>query len=109
MTRPAVPAPGSTEWDEPLVAAIYDVSDRIDQEVVDRANADQTTSGPVAIANLPATSILVIAKSGSTWPTRPTSRTDIRVAWLGPDPAPNIVTSGTAGAINNLDLRWRTP
>lgn len=109
MTRPPVPAPGSTNWDDPLIAAIYDVSDRVDQEVVDRTTADLTTSGPVTVTNLPANSLLVVTKSGSTWPVRPTARTDVKVAWLGPDPAPAIVASGTAGALNNVDLRWRTP
>lgn len=63
------------------------------------------------IADLPAGSIFVVAKSGATWPARPTTRTDIRIAWLGADPSPAINTTltGTTGMYNNVDLRWVTP
>lgn len=58
-----------------------------------------------AIDSLPAGTTLTVSKSGSTWPLRPTSRTDIVVAWKGADPSPPIVNSGTAGMINNVDYR----
>lgn len=40
---------------------------------------------------------------------RPTSRTDVIVAWKGPDPSPAIVTSGTGGMLSPHDVRWITP
>lgn len=36
---------------------------------------------------------------------RPTSRSDVIVWWKGPDPSPAIVSSGTAGMLNNVDMR----
>lgn len=41
---------------------------------------------------------------------RPTARTDITVAWKGPDPSPGIIVSaGTAGMLNPVDVRFVTP
>lgn len=63
----------------------------------------------VTIANLPAGSTLTVLKSGGVWPARPTSRSDIVVAWKGPDPTPAIVSSGTGGMLDNVDYRLVTP
>lgn len=60
-------------------------------------------------ANLPAGTTITVMKSGGVWPARPTSRTDIVVAWKGPDPSPSIITSGTAGMMDNVDYRMVTP
>jgi hypothetical protein len=60
-------------------------------------------------ANLPAGSTLTVAKSGGTWPARPTSRSDIIVQWKGADPSPTIVSSGTGGMLDNVDIRFVTP
>lgn len=40
---------------------------------------------------------------------RPTSSSLITVFWKGPDPAPAIVSSGTGGMLNNVDVRIVTP
>lgn len=61
--------------------------------------------GIVPIDDLPAGSSIVVRKTGASWPARPTSRTDIIVIWVGLDPDPAIITSGTAGAMNNVDVR----
>jgi len=60
-------------------------------------------------ANLPAGSTITVAKSGSTWPARPTSRNDIVVQWKGTDPSPTIVPTGTGGMLDNVDIRFVTP
>lgn len=61
--------------------------------------------GIISKDDLPAGSILYVVKVGTSWPARPTARTDIRVIWIGADPDPTIVSSGTGGALNG-DLRW---
>ncbi len=66
------------------------------------------TGGTPTYANLPAGSTVTVSKSG-TWPARPTSRTDIVVQWKGPDPSPSIVSSGTGGMMDNVDIRLITP
>lgn len=65
--------------------------------------------GSVTVANLPAGTTLTVSKSGGTWPARPTSRTDIIVQWKGADPSPSIVSSGTGGMMDNVDIRFVTP
>jgi hypothetical protein len=71
-------------------------------------NANSTGGSPT-YANLPAGSTLTVAKSGGVWPARPTSRTDIIVQWKGADPSPSIVSSGTGGMLDNVDIRFVTP
>lgn len=61
------------------------------------------------LANIPAGSTITVAKSGSTWPARPTSRADVVVIWKGADPSPAIVSTGTAGMRDNVDIRFVTP
>ena len=65
--------------------------------------------GAVSYATLPAWTTLTVFKSGSNWPARPTSRADIVVQWRGPDPSPSIVSSGTGGMLDNVDIRLVTP
>ena len=48
------------------------------------------------------------AQNGGTWPDRPTSRTDVTVMWVGAEPSPPSVTSGTGGMYDH-DLRFVTP
>lgn len=62
-----------------------------------------------SIDDLPSGSTITVLKSGSTWPVRPTARTDIIVQWKGADPSPVIVNSGTSGMLNNVDIRLVTP
>jgi hypothetical protein len=67
-------------------------------------------SQAVSLATLPAgTTITVIKDATNGWPARPTSRTDIIVAWKGADPSPTIVNSGTGGMLNGVDYRLVTP
>lgn len=87
------------------------------------------TGGPVTIAGLPPGSTVTVPKDRATgfWPTgydstgkpvytggssstglRPTSRADITVVWKGADPSPAVVSSGTAGMLNNVDVRFVT-
>lgn len=65
--------------------------------------------GSPTYANLPAGTTITVQKSGGTWPARPTSRSDIMVQWKGPDPSPVIVSSGTGGMLDNIDIRLVTP
>lgn len=57
--------------------------------------------------NLPAGTTVTIVKAG-TWPARPTARTDIIVIWKGADPSPPIVSSGTGGMLDGVDMRFVT-
>ena len=63
----------------------------------------------ISYADLPAGVTITVFKSGGVWPARPTARTDLVVAWRGPDPAPAIVTSGTGGMLENVDKHEVTP
>ncbi len=65
--------------------------------------------GSPTYANAPAGSTFTVLKSGGTWPARPTSRTDVVVQWKGADPSPAIVSSGTGGMLDNVDIRMVTP
>lgn len=62
-------------------------------------------SGTPTYDTLPAGTTITVLKNGTTWPARPTSRTDIIIAWKGADPSPAIVSSGTGGMLNNVDYR----
>ena len=59
-------------------------------------------------ANLAPGSTITVTKSGGIWPSRPTARTDVVVIWKGPDPSPAIVSSGTGGMLDNVDMRFVT-
>lgn len=63
-------------------------------------------SGTLTNAQLAPHSLLVnIYNTGtSTWPNRPTSRSDITVAWLGPT-APTV---GGVGMLDGVDVLWLT-
>lgn len=70
------------------------------------------SAGLLGIDRLPAGTTLVARKVGGNWPggtastaVRPTARTDIVVNWVGADPSPPIVGSGTGGMLDNVDLR----
>ena len=72
-------------------------------------DAGDVTSGTFAYALLPTGTTLTVAKAAGVWPARPTSRTDVIVQWKGPDPSPSIVSSGTGGMMDNVDIRMITP
>lgn len=61
--------------------------------------------GPLPTTSLTAGTNLIVRKVNGVWPARPTSRADVVVTWVGADPDPAIVSSGTGGALNNVDLR----
>lgn len=61
--------------------------------------------GSIAVADLPASVPLFVVKpSGGSWPARPTDNASVVVFFIGADPSPAIVTSGTAGMYEN-DVR----
>lgn len=65
---------------------------------------------PTSYAYIPPGTTITVVKDGTTgWPVRPTARADVVVAWKGQDPSPSIVASGTAGMLNNVDIRFVTP
>lgn len=70
-----------------------------------------TGSGGAAptYANLPGGTTITVLKAGGAWPARPTNRTDIVVQWKGADPSPSIITTGTGGMLDNVDVRLVTP
>lgn len=60
-------------------------------------------------AALPAGTTITVVKDATTgWPSRPTSRADLVVQWKGADPSPAIVSSGTGGMLDNVDVRFVT-
>lgn len=102
-----------TEWADGTGSVSSDDVDGIVGTLITSGAGDTVSAGDlrwkrlgiISKDDLPAGSVLYVNKSGSAWPVRPTTRTDIRVIWIGADPDPAIVTSGTAGAYNG-DLRW---
>jgi len=68
---------------------------------------NQNGSSP-NLNNLPAGSTITVQKSSGSWPSRPTSRGDIVVMWKGPNPSPSIVSSGTSGMRDDVDVRLVT-
>jgi hypothetical protein len=90
MAAPAVgpfPADGATAW--------YDYMASLD------ANARYAPTLEDALPGL----VIAVRKSSGAWPARPTARPDIVVHWIGADPDPVIVTSGTGGALDGVDIR----
>lgn len=73
------------------------------------AGINEAVNLPGLIDNLPAGSVITVRKVNGAWPNRPTGRADITVHWIGPDPDPSIVTTGTSGALDGVDIRFVTP
>lgn len=90
----------------------------------------QGAASSIAIAGMPPGSVIAVRKDSVTgfWPAswdsaglpvytggsasagvRPTSRGDICVQWIGQSPHPPIVSSGTAGCRDGVDLRTVLP
>jgi hypothetical protein len=63
----------------------------------DVAAAVAAGNAAITAARLPAGSKMTVRKSGGVWGPRPTTRTDIIVEWIGTNPSPPIVTTGTGG------------
>lgn len=75
----------------------------------DGAPGSGGTGSAPTLANIPAGSVISVAKSGSTWPARPTTRTDLRVMWIGAAPSPSTVTSPSTSGMYEGDVRLVTP
>lgn len=76
-------------------------TDRFNLGVGTATTGGGTSSGPLTLDDLPAGVLVTVVKSTTTWPARPTARTDLVVEWIGPDPDP-------AGMLAN-DKRTLTP
>jgi len=91
--------------------ARYYVKETVDSSLATKADTSHTHSADdivdqtLDIARLPAGSTVVNAWTGSAYPNRPTSRSDIIVIWRGPQ-APAI---GGVGALAGVDLNLLTP
>lgn len=96
--------PYNAARDQHIQAGISDVDARL-SDVEDNGVGGGLTS--VTLANLPAGVALMVAKASGTWPARPTTRADLFCIWVGPVPAPAIVSSGTGGMYPN-DLHIST-
>lgn len=75
------------------------------QGSLDKADTALQTITSIGYALLPAGVSLTVLKTGSTWPNRPTSRTDLPVIWKGADPSPAV---GGTGMVDGVDTRWVT-
>lgn len=65
------------------------------------------TSGPVTVQNLPVSVPVVVNEASGVYPNRP-AYAGI-VWWMGPDqPTGGGATSGGAGAVNGLDVWFKT-
>lgn len=64
-------------------------------------------AGTASIATYPAGYVHARSKINGVWQDRGTTRADITVLWIGPEPSPAVVTTGTAGMYEN-DLRLVT-
>jgi hypothetical protein len=79
------------------------------QAAAEAAAADAAGAGGGGTVGTSGGSVQYVRKSGSTWPARPTSDAAVVVLWIGADPSPAIVTTGTSGMRDNIDLRFVTP
>jgi hypothetical protein len=107
---------GSTTALQTALDAKAVVNDSLTSSTTATYSVTKILSSIASVANEPAGSLLVVAKTGGVWPggtsstgVRPTSRSDVVVAWKGPEPSPAFITSGTAGMLQNVDVRWITP
>lgn len=80
-----------------------------DVTAIKDVDLDNIEEGLRQASILKAQSVLFAKKSsGGVWPSRPTSRADVLVLWIGPDPSPPVVASGTSGMLAG-DERHLTP
>lgn len=102
-----------TEATQDVIGAAIVAGSGITKTYDDTAGTVTLTATPgvaaITTENIPAGSMLAVRKTGTTWPARPTARTDVIVNWIGADPSPAIVPSGTAGMLDNIDIRFVTP
>lgn len=97
--------PQSTTGGATTIAGISGLQAALDAKADSSALSGKADAG---IAGLPAGAVISVVKSG-TWPARPTTRTDLRVMWIGAAPSPSIVTSPSTGGMYDTDLRVVTP
>lgn len=91
------------------VVRASDKADAIAAQSTDSVPAVPTgtpTGGAAAtVEDMPTGATVTVVKSGSTWPARPTNRSDVIVRWRGAEPSPPIVSSGTGGMLDGVDER----
>lgn len=51
-------------------------------------------------------SMVQVLKTNGAWPARPTASPDTVCCWVGEEPSPPIVQSGTGGMLDNVDMRF---
>jgi len=73
------------------------------------ASAASSAASAASTAGDPGGRVLFVRKSGNSWPARPTDRSDVMVLWVGADPSPAIVSSGTGGMLDGVDARLVSP
>jgi hypothetical protein len=117
-------------WADNAAGGTPITADRLNYMEAGIAGAGGGTGGGGTIATVPPGATFTVRKDPVTgfWPAsydgagapvytggsasagvRPTNRTDVYVIWKGADPSPAIVSSGTAGMLNNVDSRLVTP
>lgn len=47
-----------------------------------------------------------VLKTNGAWPQRPSASPDTVYCWVGEEPSPPIVQSGTDGMLDNVDMRF---
>lgn len=62
-------------------------------------------AGLNTLAAVPAGMMVAVTHNGTSWPNRPTSRTDVVVTWIGPTPP----TIGGSGAVAGVDVLYLVP
>ena len=88
----------SDAWDlpAPVIARLKAIGLKGDKG--DKGNdGDPGPAGTANIATYPAGYMHARSKLNGAWQDRGTTRKDITVTWIGPLPAPPVVTSGTGG------------
>lgn len=88
------PSAGNHAQDHNLIADAL-------QAIVDHLEAAPDPEGGA----LPAGSVLYARKAGSSWPDRPTNRTDILVVWIGAEPSPPVTAPPSVLGMYEGDAR----
>lgn len=63
----------------------------------------EALGGKVPESRLTDGTMLAVRKAGTSWPARPTTRTDVMVVWVGAEPAPPV---GGTGMVEAVDIWW---
>lgn len=76
---------------------------------IDAATLNELEAGVIAANDFAAGDTKTQWKVAGAWPARLTDRADVHILWKGAEPGPTIVTSGTAGARQDVDTFLATP